>query len=231
MNMFVSTAAAIAAVSTPAQALPDNQPDDRSRLAATLARAEEVVELLRTRYVRKGWQIDEAAAERALKYFRKSAADGSDDDELREAAIEFLSSHGQSLDWVFDGNPVGMICDCAKHSKRAAISAASLDSDRTRVPGDGRLWAVYDQFERAYFKAKDLSTADSDKGSGSQATPEQKAAFKKWERAARATDKAARRVLAEPAITGNGMLLKMRGELTHPIKERIIFGPKKRPSP
>lgn len=106
MNMFVSTAA-IAAVPTAAPALTSDQSDERSQLSAILARAEEVVDLLRTRYVREGWKIDEVAAERALEYFRNCAADGSDDDEPRVAALEFLSSHGQSLDWVFDGKPGG----------------------------------------------------------------------------------------------------------------------------
>jgi hypothetical protein len=66
--MFVS-AAAIAAVPTAAPALAGNQSDERSP-SAILARAEEVVDLLRTRYVREGWKIDETAAERALEYFR-----------------------------------------------------------------------------------------------------------------------------------------------------------------
>lgn len=85
------------------------------------------MDLLRTRHVREGWKIDEPAAERALEYFRKSAADGSDDDDLREAAIEFLSSHGHNLDWVFDGKPGGMICILAHHSRRAISLIASQE--------------------------------------------------------------------------------------------------------
>ena len=38
---------------------------------ASLARAEEIVSLLRTSYVREGWPLDEAFAERMLAFFRK----------------------------------------------------------------------------------------------------------------------------------------------------------------
>ena len=69
MNMFVSTAA-IAAVPTATPALADNQSKDPRSPSAILARAEEVVDLLRTRCVRKGWKIDEAAAERVSEVSR-----------------------------------------------------------------------------------------------------------------------------------------------------------------
>jgi hypothetical protein len=100
------------------------------------------VDLLRTRYVREGWKIDEMAAERALEYIRKSAADGSDDDGLREAAMGFLRNHGQPLDWVFDGNPSGMICGLAKRSDRATMIAAGVPNRM----GDERLWSLYEKF-------------------------------------------------------------------------------------
>ena len=92
--------------------------DDRP--AKTLPRAQQIVELLSTCYVRKGWKIDKSAATRALAYVRKYAEDGSDPDEGRKAAINFFASHGQSLDWVFCGDIGGMICGLAKHSERAA---------------------------------------------------------------------------------------------------------------
>jgi hypothetical protein len=87
--------------------------------AASLARAEEIVDLLRTRYIREGWKIDEAAAEHTLAYCRRYAADGSDPDDGREAAIDFFYTHGQSLDWVFHGSHGALICKLAAHSKRA----------------------------------------------------------------------------------------------------------------
>jgi hypothetical protein len=99
--------------------------DDRP--AASLPRAEQIVELLSTCYVREGWTIDKAAAKRALAYVRKYAKDGSDPDEGRRVAMDFFHSHGQSLDWVFCGDIGGMICGLAKHSERAADVAAGLD--------------------------------------------------------------------------------------------------------
>jgi hypothetical protein len=91
---------------------------------AVLARAEQIVELLSTCYVRDGWKIHKAAAKRALAYCRAYAKDGSDPDEARRAALDFFHSHGQSLDWVFCGDVGGMICGLAKHSQRAIDIAA-----------------------------------------------------------------------------------------------------------
>jgi hypothetical protein len=91
--------------------------DDRP--AASLPRAEQIVELLTTCYVREGWKIDKAAAKRALTFVRKYAKDGSDPDAGRKVAMDFFDSHGQSLDWVFCGDIGGMICGLAEHSERA----------------------------------------------------------------------------------------------------------------
>jgi hypothetical protein len=66
-------------LSTPRRTASKNQTQKRNkvkRLAlgnsrrASLARAKQIVELLSTCYVREGWKIDEAAAERALAYCR-----------------------------------------------------------------------------------------------------------------------------------------------------------------
>jgi hypothetical protein len=98
-------------------------PTEDDRPAASLPRAEQIVELLTTCYVREGWKIDKAAAKRALAYVRNYAKDGSDPDEGRRVAMDFFHSHGQSLDWVFCGDIGGMICGLAKHSERAAAVA------------------------------------------------------------------------------------------------------------
>jgi hypothetical protein len=87
--------------------------DDRP--AASVARAEQIVELLTVCYVREGWKIDKSAAK-----------DGSDPDDEREAAFDFFHSHGQSLDWVLAGDIRGMICGLAKHSERAADVAGPV---------------------------------------------------------------------------------------------------------
>jgi hypothetical protein len=100
----LAVAAMPAAAAAPAMPIRDSSP------AASVVRAEEIVNLLRTCYVREGWKIDEAAAERALAYCRKCAEDGSDPDDEREAAFDFFRTHGQSLDWIFDGNVGALIC-------------------------------------------------------------------------------------------------------------------------
>jgi hypothetical protein len=107
---------------SPMVALDDDKP------AASVARAEQIVELLTVCYVRKGWKIDKAAAKRALAYVRKYAKDGSDPDAGRKAAIDFFCSHGQSLDWVLAGDIRGMICGLAKHSQRAADVAGPIEA-------------------------------------------------------------------------------------------------------
>jgi hypothetical protein len=107
---------------------PANQLNDPSEACADLACVEQIVDLLRTCHVREGWKIDDAAAERALEYSRQYAKDGSDPDEGRKATIDFLHSHGQSLDWVFCGDVGVMICQGAKHSERAK-SIAPVTAD------------------------------------------------------------------------------------------------------
>ena len=62
--------------------------DDRP--ATSLPRAEQIVELLTTCYVREGWKIDKAAAKRALAYVRKYAKDGSD--RTRAAGLQWIFS-------------------------------------------------------------------------------------------------------------------------------------------
>jgi hypothetical protein len=82
-----------AAVPTTAPAMPAGE----SKAVASVARAEEIVSLLRERYTCDGWKIDDAGAELALAYCRAYAADGSDPGEERIAAFDFIASHGQSL--------------------------------------------------------------------------------------------------------------------------------------
>jgi len=94
-----------------------------------------------------------------------------------------------------------MICGLAKHSTQARGSI--------RTPGDERLWSLYDKFESAYDRMQALDTPEAMAGSGPNATPPEKVAHKKWERAGNAAFRAARRVLGEPAVTGDGLLLKI----------------------
>ena len=160
MNTMVSvasiaTAAAVAAPSI-ANAAPTTtlatQAEDSSP-AGALARAEEIVSLLRTNFIRQGWTIDEAAAERALAFCRGYAADGSGPEDEEKAAFDFFFSHGQSLDWVFLGRHQSLICGLATHSKRANSLA------------DAELLRLADEYIAAEQKYCDLETkADEMKG-------------------------------------------------------------------
>jgi hypothetical protein len=62
---------------------------DDDKPAASVARAEQIVELLTVCYVREGWKIDMAAAKRALAYVRRYAKNSSDPDDGRAAALTF----------------------------------------------------------------------------------------------------------------------------------------------
>lgn len=92
---------------------------------AALARLEQIVNHLRHGYVADGFTLDEEGAARALAYFRNLAAGGTDDknDSAVQAewaaTLEFVYKHGQSLDWIIDGNPGAMICKLASYSERA----------------------------------------------------------------------------------------------------------------
>lgn len=96
----------------------------------------------------------------------------------------------------------------AKPTKAPALPL-NRSGERWRVPGDEVLWSLYDKFERAYFRMKLLDTPESREGTLSTSTPEAKKAHKKWERAGNAAFRAGRRVLAEPALTGDGLLMKI----------------------
>ena len=84
--------------------------EDPINYAAILARFEQVVEDLRTRYVSDDFRLDEAAAARALLYFRHMAEGGPDDDAKWQDALDFMIAHGQSFDWILCGSPTALIC-------------------------------------------------------------------------------------------------------------------------
>lgn len=159
MNMFVSSVA-VAATAAPALALTSTADEPRApNHKAILARVEQIVDFLRTRYVREGWKIDEDQAARALDYFRRCVHGPAFKDEDEDTAayhqgpLEFFRSHGQSLDWVHDGNPGGLICGAAHHSKRGnemADLARANDPDPifAAIRAHEQAVAAYDVFTR-----------------------------------------------------------------------------------
>jgi hypothetical protein len=156
VNTLVSLPIAAAVpVASPSIAAPSVPVADSSGVGS-LKRAEQVVDLLRTRY-REGWKINEQAAGGALAYCRRYAEDGSDPDDEREAAIEFFHSHGISTDWVFGGDIAGLICGVTKYSKRAngladaellSLADQYLDAQQRYRALQNRVDEMEEQFRR-----------------------------------------------------------------------------------
>jgi hypothetical protein len=53
------------------------------------------------------------------------AAGAPENDEEWEPVIAFWRDHGQSFDWLINGDPGGLICLAAARSARAAVAAAA----------------------------------------------------------------------------------------------------------
>ncbi|UGY23551.1 hypothetical protein HU675_0037280 [Bradyrhizobium septentrionale] len=79
--------------------------------------------------------MDERGAALTLEYFHRRVHGPAFKDEDEDTAayyqgpLEFFRSHGQSLDWVHQGNPGGLICGLAKHSSRAREVADAAKRD------------------------------------------------------------------------------------------------------
>lgn len=108
-------------IASPSLAAPVSEANNLKQAAIRL---EQAIELLRTRYVCEGWKMDEAYAERALRYVRRGCPE---DDEEWSATCFFITHHGLSYDWIFDGNPTSMICELAHQSKQGRATASTAD--------------------------------------------------------------------------------------------------------
>ncbi|WP_375788436.1 hypothetical protein ACE10Z_14080 [Bradyrhizobium sp. Pha-3] len=86
--MFVSTAA-VAAAPAAAKSSPADEPlaiDHKG----ILARVEQIIDLLRTRYICDGWKIDEDGAARALDCFRRHVHGPAFKDEDKDTAAHTI---------------------------------------------------------------------------------------------------------------------------------------------
>jgi hypothetical protein len=92
---------------------------DAVRRRAVLKRFEQMIGLLRTCHICEGWRLDEEAVARSLRYLRHLVDGGRNDAREWQALMDFLSQHGQSIDWILVGDPVGMITHAAAHSRQA----------------------------------------------------------------------------------------------------------------
>jgi hypothetical protein len=126
-GITATPALALPALAASATALP---PATGRDAAATLHRLEQMIDILRTRVVCKGWHpngLDETAAARTLAYFRAGFPEESEEDFVeREAVFDFIYGHGQSMDWIILGDPVVLICRAAEHSRRAQLVAPTF---------------------------------------------------------------------------------------------------------
>jgi hypothetical protein len=76
---------------------------------AALRRAVEIIRLLGERHIRDGWVLDRARATLFIESMCK--LDPTDDNSNEMSTIlDWVSDHGQSLDWIFCGDPSVMIC-------------------------------------------------------------------------------------------------------------------------
>lgn len=125
-SILVNTAVSVASLaSATAVAAPSIAPVSDQTAAEQLARVEHLIAQLRTRHIRDGFKLDEARAERVLRFFRMAVdlpghEDHPDYDGDWLATLNFVRDHDQSLDWIAAGDVDGMICNLAARSAAAA---------------------------------------------------------------------------------------------------------------
>ena len=97
-----------------------------SHTHAALHRAAKIVIVLGECHVRDGWTLDKARAERFLESM--CLLDPHDGDAMGPI-VEWVADHGQSLDWIFRGDPGSMILAAAavapiaaKHSRPKLVA-------------------------------------------------------------------------------------------------------------
>lgn len=116
--------------------------------SAALARAESLVRCLREGRVADAFHLDDTAAERMLRYFKKEARKpGSATEADFDHVLDFCRMHDQSLDWLFCGEPGVMICRAAKGSPRAEEIARR----RKREVLKGRGPSMFDLYRLPFF--------------------------------------------------------------------------------
>jgi hypothetical protein len=145
---LVTSAAALpalaitAAVPALATALPAILPSEAAAAPtidsreAMVVRAKQIVDVLGTCYVRKGWKLD---AERAAQFVENVGTFDEDDGTCPKfrMVLDWMHDHGQSLDWLVDGDVAGLI------TARAALRAT------VGTPIDAELIALGERLKAA----------------------------------------------------------------------------------
>ena len=152
MNSIVSSAslATVAAIA-PSAALADTAVaisaarDDKE---AVIARAQQIVEVLSNRFVCDGWHehFDQQRAAEFLDAVRRE--DWSADDPSQCVITSWIRDHGQSLDWLYRGDPGGLICGTVLRSPVLATIPRDPDPIFAAIE-------AHRQANAAYLKAVD----------------------------------------------------------------------------
>lgn len=124
MNSIVSAASLASAT---ALAMPDAMAVEGGR-HATIARAKHMVEILRDRVVCDGWHehFDRERAAEFLDAVRREDY-SADNDSAQATVTAWVNDHGQSFDWLYCGDPAGLLCNAAEQSPIAAAIPGGAD--------------------------------------------------------------------------------------------------------
>jgi hypothetical protein len=151
----IVASAALPALAVPAAAIAATTPTDFDK-AAMIRRAEELVELFSTRYIREGWHenFDKARAAEFLENVR-SFNMAAQDTEHEAKIFAWTQDHGVSLDWLLEGDHKVLI------TYRACRAAAFLNEPDPIFAAIER-WKELDAIESAAFDAREAAIAAFD---------------------------------------------------------------------
>ena len=117
--------------------------------AAMLARAERAIETFRTRVISEDFTLDNDAAERVLRYFRRAAEGYPDDEDGWSAVIEFFGHHGgHVLGWILTGGGEGMICTPAALAVLERGNRKDADDDSRLLEIENEIFELKEEIEK-----------------------------------------------------------------------------------
>ena len=139
------------------------QPTASQLYKGALGRMEQIIATLESCFVTEGWHeslesgpMPIMAAE-VMAYFH-ARADGARENATEEAKVNvFVANCGQSLDWIFGGDPRGLICKAAGNSPQSAGLAkpsAGTGGDKAQEISSG-----LSQFETPFLQVRNLALA------------------------------------------------------------------------
>lgn len=90
---------------------------------AILRRFKQITAALEERFITAGWQESyrKEEANRLLRYLERRAKGGGYHGKTENELLDFLDIHGQSIDYLYSGNPSHMFCEAAVDSAVANV--------------------------------------------------------------------------------------------------------------